>query len=318
MKLEWDRQSSGFAANILVKHINSVQAEMDGIRINKDIEHIHRMRVASRRLRNALQIFGFIISDKKQARWSGSIKKITSSLGEARDRDVQIILVEKLLAEADDRKLVPGLKRIILRLKQARAHLQADVVLAMDGLTSTSVLEEMKTYLSPDPIGEDDQQTFSQALYRLSWQTLLPQLQLFLSYEPYINDPANSKELHAMRIAAKKMRYSMELFAPLYFDKLQPFLLAVRQTQEMLGNIHDSFVWEQYLSGFVKRETKRAIEFYGIPRGITALRPGVNYLTQYQVNFSRAEHQAFLNSWQEWEKANLWQELVNLLKNPLL
>ena len=318
IKSVWDPDAKAYAANILVKCIQALQAEVDGVHLNKDIEHVHRMRVASRRLRNALQIFSFFFPEKHLDRWLKSIKKITSSLGEARDRDVQILLVQKLLAEAQDHQISPGLKRVILRLKQKRSALQDGVILALDDLTSTNKLIEIQSHLASYPVMDPDLQPVSNTLYHLAWETILPMLQEFLSYEIFIEDPANAAELHAMRISAKNMRYSMELFSPFYPDKLQPYLQAVRQTQEKLGNVHDSSVWNQYLSSFLEKERQRAVCFYGSARGINPLQPGLNYLSEYHKKAYQEQHQAFLISWGQWQNEDLWQELVNTLKVPLI
>jgi CHAD domain-containing protein len=317
-KPEWDPNAKAYAASILVKHIQSLQAEMNGVRVNKDIEHIHRMRVASRRLRNALQIFGSLFPEKQLLHWSKSIKKITSSLGEARDKDVQILLVQKLLSESEDPKHGPGLKRVILRLKQKRDWLQKDVLLALDGLNATKDLDEIQNHFNNSSQFDIEQLPVSPVLFHLSWQTILPLLQELLNFEIFIDDPANARELHAMRISAKNMRYSLELFSPFYPDKLSSYLQAARLTQEKLGNVHDAFIWNQYLTGFIEKEKKRAINFYGIARGIHPLQSGIDYLINYQNREYIEQYQSFLLSWHEWQGINLWQELVNTLKSPLI
>jgi CHAD domain-containing protein len=157
----------------------------------------------------------------------------------------------------------------------------------------------------------------SLALYRLAWEIILEQLQEFLSYEIFINDPANIVELHAMRIAAKKLRYSIEAFSALYPDELKPYLTAVRQTQDTLGSMHDSYVWNQYLIKFMEKEKQRTIDFYGSARGIRALQPGITFLSQHQVNNYQDQYKAFITDWQSWQADNLWQELVNAIKTPL-
>ena len=120
IKPDWDTNANAYAANTLAKHLQALQTEIDGVHLNQDPEYVHRMRVASRRLRNALGIFSFCIPEKDLHRWLKSFKKITCSLGKARDKDVQIIFVQSLLGKIEDPKLASGLKRVILRLKQKR------------------------------------------------------------------------------------------------------------------------------------------------------------------------------------------------------
>ena len=79
-----------FAAERLRPLIRAFSREIGGVKAGADSEYIHRMRVASRRLRAALPLFDTCFPEKKFRRWMQEIKKITNALGEARDADVQI------------------------------------------------------------------------------------------------------------------------------------------------------------------------------------------------------------------------------------
>ena len=69
-----------------------------------------------------------------------------------------------------------------------------------------------------------------------------------LDFEPYIDDIERVTELHQMRIAAKRLRYSMEIFQPLYVNHTpygKDFIKVTEQVkalQEHLGEIHDADV----------------------------------------------------------------------------
>ena len=86
-----------FGAGRLIPHLDVISAEIDGVRAADDPEHIHRMRVASRRLRAALPLFSSCFSEKDFRHWMRVIKKITAALGDARDTDVQIAFLKKYL-----------------------------------------------------------------------------------------------------------------------------------------------------------------------------------------------------------------------------
>lgn len=61
----------------------------------------------------------------------------------------------------------------------------------------------------------------------------------FFDFAPFLNDPANVRQLHDMRIAAKRLRYALELFT----DALDPDTAAcidlIKEFQEIVGDIHD-------------------------------------------------------------------------------
>lgn len=59
------------------------------------------------------------------------------------------------------------------------------------------------------------------------------------SYEPAVAEPAWSHELHDMRIAAKRLRYTLELFAPQFGERGKRQIDRIKQVQEALGTLHD-------------------------------------------------------------------------------
>jgi CHAD domain-containing protein len=64
-----------------------------------DIEGVHEMRVATRRLRAALEVFGPCLHRKRGSRALREVKALAAALGERRDRDVQLVLLRGLRGE---------------------------------------------------------------------------------------------------------------------------------------------------------------------------------------------------------------------------
>jgi CHAD domain-containing protein len=62
----------------------------------EEIEGVHAMRVATRRLRAALEVFGPCLARKHRGRALTEVKALAAALGERRDRDVQLELLERL------------------------------------------------------------------------------------------------------------------------------------------------------------------------------------------------------------------------------
>ena len=62
------------------------------------------------------------------------------------------------------------------------------------------------------------------------------------SWEQYVDNPYHVRELHNLRIAAKRLRYTLEIFGKILAPSVAPFLKEVEQIQEELGALHDSDV----------------------------------------------------------------------------
>ena len=66
-------------------------------------------------------------------------------------------------------------------------------------------------------------------------------------WEQYLDDQDHVRELHDMRIAAKRLRYLFEFFEPCFGDDLTQELVLFKQLQDYLGEIHDCDAWADYL-----------------------------------------------------------------------
>lgn len=90
-----------------------------------DVERVHDMRVATRRLRAALEVFEPCFPRKRRRRALKKVKALADALGERRDRDVQIELLEGLAGEVSeaDRAAVAALVER-LRGEQLRANVE--------------------------------------------------------------------------------------------------------------------------------------------------------------------------------------------------
>jgi hypothetical protein len=76
-------------------------------------------------------------------------------------------------------------------------------------------------------------------------------------FESAIRDPQNVRDLHDMRIAAKRLRYTMELFTPVFGKEFAQTLKIVEYIQERLGVIHDADVIVPLLEDALEKETER-------------------------------------------------------------
>ena len=86
-----------------------------------EIERVHDMRVATRRLRAALEIFEPCFPPREFRAALGRVKQIADALGERRDRDVAIATLEEFAAgmAAPDR---PGIQTLIEKLEYEQAE----------------------------------------------------------------------------------------------------------------------------------------------------------------------------------------------------
>ncbi len=304
-----DHLVCAFGGTILQKHLDSMKGEIEGVKQGTDIEYIHRMRVASRRFRNALEIFSGCFSSKKYILWQEKIRSLTRALGAARDLDVQIFHIERIYEQVEVPKYKTGIRRLLLRLRQRRQKQQQRVLSTLDLFQQSNVLNEIEQQLQKKRIAEEPGRPLSSNLYRLSNELINSRLDALYIFEPFIHKPECKKELHAMRIAAKHFRYSLETFSILYPGALESAINKTRKLQENLGEIHDRDVWIEYLPQFLELETKRILRFYGNRRQVTTFQYGILYLEDLEEKLRNNIYKEFLATWEKWEAAGVWDQL---------
>lgn len=82
---------------------------------------------------------------------------------------------------------------------------------------------------------------------------LMLRLEEVVSYDTVVQDPANVKEAHDMRIAVKRLRYTLEIFRVVIEDSAE-YLKTLKRLQETLGGIHDADVLIERLDEDTARE----------------------------------------------------------------
>ncbi len=82
------------------------------------------------------------------------------------------------------------------------------------------------------------------------------------AYDRAVRDPANITDLHDMRIACKRLRYVLEIFAIAFTSDLEPQIDQIKELQDLLGDIHDCDVQvpmlEEHLAWLASRESGAA------------------------------------------------------------
>lgn len=302
-----DAAEQAYGAAAVLERLEPLEREADGVRQGEDIECLHRMRVASRRLRTALRAFADCLPHRPLAVWRREVRRITRALGDARDLDVQL----EFLGTCRPARSVyrPGLARLRLRLAQRRAKLQRRVVRRLDEFEAVGVAESMRDRLS----GIANPAARSAALGRRAEREIAAHLDELLSFQPYVSDPRRVAELHQMRIAAKHLRYSLELFRPLFAGRFERQIDAAKDIQQKLGELHDADVWRELLPRFAERERERTEKFFGSARPFARLLPGIEWLMRRVSRLRRSHYRAFAAAWHSYEAAGVWDELRTLI-----
>lgn len=298
-------------AEVLADHVEAVEGR-------QDIEPVHQVRVACRRMRAGLAFFGDCFDDDKAARWRTQLKKMLRRFGPARDCDVQIEWLQHTLDGMDenDKKTRPGIVRLLLRLRQQRDALQPGLDKAVHRLQRERFT--MNLHLETERLLYEVQHAEEQAesirFYDRAADRVGERLDEVFKKLPGLDDAADHAGHHALRIAVKKLRYTLELSDRALEGRLKKGIKRLKKFQTLLGNLHDCDVWEAQIDAFIAEETERTAAYYGHTRPMRRLLPGLRWLQTQRRQDRRCLFEAAAIFAAELEANDFWTWIAEAVK----
>ncbi len=203
---------------------------------------VHQARVASRRLREAVPILTEGLRGTKAGKARRKIRKVTRALGAVRELDVTLHLIDELGNKPGIPR--PALASVRAHVIEEREQRRAVMLERLDGVDMNklarrlvSVRDALKQPIPPDR----------------NWRTTLAsriarrgrRLASAIDDAGQIYAP---EALHQVRIAAKKLRYGMELADESGAVPSALLVRTLRKAQETLGRLHDLQMVQHYVA----------------------------------------------------------------------
>jgi CHAD domain-containing protein len=213
--------------NLLRKRLQDLLDLRSELFKNPGDETVHDLRVSSRRAREVLDYLQSALPENQYKKLRTPAKKITSKLGELRETEVNLALTEKL----QDQGLIPQLaaELLIHSLNGRKRRLEQKVVKQMKGRRFTpykKFISRLKGSRMAIPASQEVLQKRAVDFYSFS-----------------MPEDMHDEELHDLRIRTKKFRYAVEIHSRLRNLRMGRFLLRIKRLQELLGDIHDLYVF---------------------------------------------------------------------------
>jgi CHAD domain-containing protein len=292
-------------------HFAIMLSHEQGTLLGENIEELHDMRVATRRMRSAFDIFGPAFDPKIMKRYLKGLKSIGRELGQVRDMDV---ILEKGLIyqgklEEQDRL---GLKPLLMAWKEFIDTERAKLIKHLKSEAYRRFKQDFNRFLQA-PIGNKD--SSSQGNVTISRiRDIVPVLvySRYAAVRAYdtILPTASISQLHALRIEFKKFRYSLEYFKEILSEGTNKAISEIKEYQDQLGELHDADVACQLVKGFLKswdeNQTRSPIQERINPE------PIVTYLAYLHAERYRLMI-AFPELWQNFNRPEFRQNLAKAI-----
>lgn len=284
----------------------------------EDIEGVHGMRVASRRLRSALKDFGGFLDSKSVPQ--RRLKEVADALGEVRDQDVAIAALEKRRAKAG-KDVAAGIGYLVDERAAVRERARAQLT----GIVAETPLAELqKKFLARlekasaatgGKSGKRGRKSTKAVSFRQAGREVITaRVAALQELSDSLHHPFDIEPLHAMRIAAKRLRYAMELFAPCWGGKLTACSREVAELQTSLGELRDCDIWIADLGARLDRN--RAESTDSAPNSADEqgqVRRAAVWLLNHFTKERGKHFRQSLARWEKWETTAFFARMESVL-----
>jgi len=236
------------ADSVLRRLLASFLRHEPGTRLGDDPEHLHDMRVACRRLRAALKLFRPVYPGREADRLRRGLGDFGHRLGEVRDLDVFLDDVGRRcggLHWADAAAAGP----LLLHLEWERAQARERLRVALDSADFVALKHDLAALRPCAPSG-----TSAEALPRFASRAVRRAHGRVrrLSRDLAADSPAT--DYHRLRLAVKRLRYTLEFFEDLYGAAAKGPLAGLVDVQVRLGRHQDAQTAVERLSRIVAED----------------------------------------------------------------
>lgn len=213
-----------------------------GTRLGSDPEHLHQMRVATRRARAFLRAGAPLVEPDWRDGLRAELGWLGSALGPARDADVLL----EYVTDATD-AVGEDAGDVLRALEKERLRARRAAVAALSRKRYFVLLDRLAE--SPPAVEADGVR-----LADLWWKEFKRTRKAFAA----LGKRSADGELHAARIRVKRARYAAELAAPELGEAGDRFVTAAKKLQDVLGEHQDSTVATDWVARWGESNPERA------------------------------------------------------------
>jgi CHAD domain-containing protein len=294
------------AAIILRARFEEMQNLLEKAMNFSDIDGVHDMRVAMRRLRNAVRDLRSVLKKKHYKRFNQKLKFLYDIVGAVRDEDVAIEALEKMRAKAaiaGDENVLQGIDHVLADHRENRIVGQAKMTDAFSGKLFAEMKEEFFGLLAAaENEPEAPEKTFAEIGSKVISQTL----KRFCKLSDNLYTAYDFEALHRFRIASKRLRTALQLFGECWGEELDPFIEQVAKMQLLLGKVHDRDGWLTDLTHRVDATNEKILITDGL---------AVKWISAEMVAKRNEKYRLALALWKEWEANDLIGRLRQIVMN---
>ncbi len=292
-----DERGDIVAARLAAAQLRRLRQSDPIIRLGRDAEGVHAMRVAIRRLRTLTAAFEQALPKDVAARLEAELEWLGDGLATARELDVEIERLQQFDTHAPP-ALRLALERLRLQLNQQRQEAGTAIVAIFDGARYRRLLlglERIAERPRPAP--------GAPVLGAIAYESVRRSLKRLRRCAKQEESPS-VETMHALRIRTKRLRYILEFVSDLAGKSIDRTLKELTGLQEVLGRYHDAIRATERIQGYVAHADARTDATQVLALGA---------LLGAQLQAAEEERRRFAKIWRRWRKGKRHRHLKQVL-----
>lgn len=248
VRLEPDAPAFVSVCAILAALAREIRSNERPVLEDDDVRHLHRLRIGFRRTRTILSQCGAVFALASIEPFKSGFREVATLTGPVRDLDV--LSAELTSFSGAKREDTAGLKAIAEALDTKRQGHHAELSDALSSSWYQRLIAEWHDFLmdpkTATPAAEPTDQLSRSAIW-----SAYRRVRRYT--DTHLGEGLNASEaaIHRLRIACKKMRYTMEAFSSLYDQvAIERLLVTLRTVQDHVGRYRDCHLHSELLAEF--------------------------------------------------------------------
>jgi CHAD domain-containing protein/inorganic triphosphatase YgiF len=228
-----------------------------GTRKGENIEELHDMRVAVRRMRAASKVFKTYLDSEQLGPHLKGLRRTQGALGDVRDLDVFREKAKEYLEtlpEGHEQDLAP----LFAMLGEEREKARKTMLAYLDSEKYARSKRDFSEFLEVPgagalPTSNKKHDALPHRVKDVLPSVIYARFADIGAYSEWVEGPYVSVErLHRLRIAAKGLRYTFEFFEDVLGDNAKIMIKEFKGLQDHLGDLHDAVVAIDLLSSYLR------------------------------------------------------------------
>jgi CHAD domain-containing protein len=260
---------------VMLYHFAEMLSHEEATMLGENIEALHDMRVATRRMRAAFEVFSEAFEPAILKPHLKGLRMTGRALGQVRDLDVFMEKAQHYL-DAQPEADRSGLDPLLLAWGEQRENARAEMLAHLGGDIYRIFKQEFNLFLQTPgagarPISQD--QPVPTLVRDVAPALIYTRLASVRAFDKILQT-ARIEQLHALRIEFKKLRYTVEFFREVLGEQAKAVIDDLKKLQDHLGDLNDAEVatgiLREFLDNWDARQSERLLDERQNPEAIFA------------------------------------------------